>query len=57
MSNSKKSWEDATQKGIAKASKSIKGIRSAWVKDQSVAVKNNEVAEYRVTLKVAFEVK
>lgn len=57
MSESPKSWEDATATGIAKASKSIKGISSAWVKDQSVKVKDGDVTSYRVTLKVTFEVK
>jgi flavin-binding protein dodecin len=57
MANSKKSWEDATSKGIKKASESIKGIKSAWVQDQSVVVVNGEVKEYRVTLKLTFEVK
>ena len=31
MADSKKSWEDATKKGIKRASKSVKNIRSAWV--------------------------
>jgi len=57
MSESTKSWEDATSTGIAKASKSIKGISSAWVKDQSVKVEDGKVEAYRVTLKVSFEVK
>ena len=57
MANSEKSWEDATKKGIAKASESIKGIRSAWVKDQSVRVEKGKVKEFRVTLKVSFLVK
>jgi flavin-binding protein dodecin len=57
MSSSKKSWEDATAKAVKKASKSIKGIKSAYVQDQSVVVKNGEVSEYRVNLKVSFEVK
>jgi len=57
MANSSKSWEDATQKAIKKASKTVKGIRSAYVKDQSVVVKGGEVTEYRVTLKVSFEIK
>ena len=56
MSNSSKSWEDATAKGIEKASKSVKKIRSAWVADHSVSVKDDRVDEYRVTLKVSFEV-
>ncbi len=57
MSNSKKSWEDATVKAVKKASKTIKNIKSAYVKDQSVVVKEGEVVEFRVTLKVTFEVK
>lgn len=57
LSESPKSWEDATNTGIEKASKSIKGISSAWVKDQSVKVTDGAVASYRVTLKVTFEVK
>lgn len=56
MADSKKSWEDATAAGIKKASKSIKNIRSAWVKDQSVSVNNGKVTSYRVTMKVSFEV-
>ncbi|MDN5204844.1 dodecin family protein [Fulvivirgaceae bacterium BMA10] len=56
MSNSDKSWEDATSKGIKKASESVKNIRSAFVQSQSVTVKDGQVDEYRVTLKVSFEV-
>ena len=57
LSESEKSWEDATAKGVARASKSVDGITSAWVKDQSVKVKDGKVDAYRVTLKVTFEVK
>ena len=57
MASSKKSWEDATAKAVKKAGKSIKNIRSAYVQDQSVVVHNGEVTEYRVNLKVTFEVK
>lgn len=56
MANSDESWEDATKKAIKKASKSIKNIRSAFVQSQSVVVKDDEVTEFRVTLKVTFEV-
>ncbi len=56
MAESEKSWEDATSKGIAKASQSVKGIRSAWVQDQSVRVKDGSITAYRVTLKITFEV-
>jgi len=57
MSSSTKSWEHAVEKGIKKASLSIKGIKSAWVQDQSVVVNNGKVSEFRVALKVSFEVK
>lgn len=57
LSNSNKSWEDATQKGIAKAGESIQGIKSAFVQSQSVTVNKNKIKEYRVNLKVSFVVK
>lgn len=57
LSNSKKSWEDATASGIEKASKSVKNIKSAYVQSQSVTVDDGKVDEYRVNLKITFEVK
>lgn len=55
LSSSNSSWEDATQKAITKASKSVKNIRSVYIKDQSAAVSDGKIMEYRVTLKVTFE--
>jgi len=57
LANSNKSWEDATSNAIQKASKSVKNIKSAFVQSQSVTVKDGDVDEYRVNLKVTFEVK
>lgn len=56
MSNSKKSWEDAVETGVKKASKSIKNIRSANVSNQSVVIEGSEIKEYRVSMKISFEV-
>lgn len=56
MAGSEKSWDDAAKNAIAKASKSVNNIKSAWVKDQSVSVKDNKITEYRVTVKVSFGV-
>ncbi|GAA4268537.1 dodecin family protein [Hyunsoonleella aestuarii] len=56
LSNSEKSWEDATRKAVKHASKSVKNIRSVYVQDQSANIKNNEVTEFRVNLKITFEV-
>jgi flavin-binding protein dodecin len=58
MSESNKSWEDAAQKAIDKAGKSLKGIKSVWVQDFSATVDpKGKLATYRVTCKVTFEVK
>ena len=56
MSESGKSWEDAAAKGIAKASTSLKGIKSAFVQSQSVTVKGGKIDKYRVNLKISFQV-
>lgn len=56
LSESDKSWEDATAKAISKASESLKDIRSAYVQNQNVTVKDGKVDKYRVNLKVTFEV-
>ncbi len=56
MASSEKSWEDATKKAVITAGKTIKGIRSVWIQDQSAMVKDNEVSEFRVIAKISFEV-
>lgn len=57
LANSEKSWEDATRNAVKQASKSVKNIKSAYIVDQSVVVKDNDVSEFRVNLKISFEVK
>ncbi len=56
LSNSSKSWEDATKKAVKHASKSVKNIRSVYVQDQSASVTNGEVTDFRVNLKITFEI-
>jgi hypothetical protein len=51
---SPKSFEDAIQDGVARASKTIHNIKSAWVKEQSVVIEQNKVTRYRVDLKLTF---
>ena len=53
-SESPKSFEDAVVQGIARASKTVHGIKSAWVAEQHVVVENNKIVLYRVDLKVTF---
>lgn len=57
IASSKKSFDDAIADGVKRASESLEEVSSAWVKDQSVKVKNGKVVEYRVTLKVTFLLK
>ncbi|MDH3337644.1 MAG: dodecin family protein [Gammaproteobacteria bacterium] len=52
--SSEKSFEDAVRKGIKRFSKTINHVEGAWVKEQKIVVKNGEVSEYRVTMKVTF---
>ena len=51
-----KSWEDATNLAVQNASKTVKEIRSVYVQDMSAVVKNNKITEFRVNLKITFEV-
>ncbi len=57
LSNSNESWEDATRKAVKQASKTVKNIRSAYVQEQSAVVNDGEVDEFRVNVKITFEVK
>jgi flavin-binding protein dodecin len=54
ISSSKKSFEDAIEKGIDRAAKTLKNVEGAWVKEQKVLVKSGKISEYRVDLKVTF---
>ncbi len=54
IASSKKSFEDAIDEGVARASETLKNVEAAWVKDQKVVIKDGKVAEYRVVLKVTF---
>jgi dodecin len=53
-SESPKSFEEAIQNGITRASKTIHGIKSAWVKEQHVVIEGGKVVAFRVDLKVTF---
>lgn len=57
LSSSKESWEDATKSAVSKASKSVKNIRSVYINEQSAVVNDGEVTEFRVNVKITFEVK
>ena len=56
LASSEKNWEDATQKAVDQAAKSIKHIRSVYLQEQSAIVKDGKIVEYRVNLKLSFEI-
>jgi dodecin len=53
-SSSDKNFEDAIEQGIARATQTLHGIRSAWVKEQEVQVENGKIASYKVIMKITF---
>ena len=56
IGNSPKNWEDATQKAVKEAAKTVRNIKGIDVKRFTAKVKENKIIEYRVVLKVAFVV-
>src|SRR5205823_4505360 len=55
LSESPKSWEEAAQNVVAEASKTLRNIRSVYVKEFSASVNGEKVTSYRVNAKVTFE--
>lgn len=53
-SESKKGYEDAIRLGVEEASRTVKNIQSAWVKDHEILVKDGELRGHRVSLKITF---
>lgn len=51
---SDKSFEDAINSGLARASKTLRGITAAWVKEQRVDVENGKIKGYQVNMLVTF---
>lgn len=54
VASSTESFEAAVKEGIARASKTLRNVKGAWVQDQKVVVEDGQVTEYRVSLKVTF---
>lgn len=52
---STKSFEDAIQHGITRATATMRNVAGAWIKDQRIEVKDNKVTSYQVNLAITFE--
>jgi flavin-binding protein dodecin len=53
-STSPKSFEDAIEQGVARATKTLRNVKSAWVKEQRIDIDNGRISEYQVNLLVTF---
>jgi flavin-binding protein dodecin len=51
---SSKSFEEAIKSGIARATKTLKNVKGAWIQGQKVDIENGKIKDYRVDLKVTF---
>ncbi len=57
IASSEDSFEDAVNKGVERANKTLKNVQEAWVASQKVTVENGRIDQYRVVLKVSFVLK
>lgn len=57
IASSKKSFEDAVEKGVDRACKTLNDVKGAWVKDQKLDIEGGKIKRYRVTLMVTFVLK
>lgn len=53
-STSPQSFEDAVSKGLDRATKTLRNVQSAWIKEQNVMIENGKVKEYKVNMLVTF---
>ena len=51
---SSQSFEDAIQQGIARATKTLRHVKGAWIKEQEVGIEDGKITEYKVNMQVTF---
>jgi flavin-binding protein dodecin len=51
---SPQSFEDAIQQGLQRATKTLRGVTAAWIKDQRVKLENGKATEYQVNMQITF---
>ena len=54
LAESNKSWEDAAQVAVTRASKTIHGIKSIYIKDMEAKVEGNKIVQYRINANISF---
>ncbi len=53
-STSTQSFEDAIRQGLARATRTLRNVRSAWIKEQEVTLENDQIATFKVVMVVTF---
>jgi hypothetical protein len=53
-STSSQSFEDAINQGIARATKTLRNVTGAWIKEQQVRISDNSISEYQVNMLITF---
>jgi flavin-binding protein dodecin len=56
LAESEESWEAATQEAVTEAAKTVRNIKSVYIKELQAIVEGNEIARYRVNAKISFVV-
>jgi len=56
IAQSDKSWEDAAQSAVRDAAKTVKNIKSIWIKNAEAIVQKNRITAYRLNAHITFEV-
>lgn len=51
---SDKSFEDAIQQGISRATQTLRNVQGAWIKEQEVSVENDKIVAYKVNMMITF---
>ena len=54
LAESPRSWEDAANEALKKASKTLKNIRSIYIKNFEAKVERNKITQYRINAKISF---
>jgi len=54
FASSTKSFEDAIEQGVARATDTLDNVKGAWVQDQKVDIENGKITAFRVVMKVTF---
>jgi flavin-binding protein dodecin len=55
LSQSERSWEDAAQRAVRDAAKSVRHIKSIYIENMEGVVKDEKIVEFRINAKITFE--